>query len=98
VEITPLDLSSLSLERAELGTKREDLVSSFQEMLGKALDKVNDLQNNADEMMKRLAAGEVKDIHRVMIAVEEASLSLQLTMQIRSKIIDAYQEIMRMPV
>ncbi|PIU61622.1 MAG: flagellar hook-basal body complex protein FliE [Armatimonadetes bacterium CG07_land_8_20_14_0_80_40_9] len=67
-------------------------------MLGKALDKVNDLQNNADEMMKRLAAGEVKDIHRVMIAVEEASLSLQLTMQIRSKIIDAYQEIMRMPV
>lgn len=71
---------------------------SFKDMLAQALDTVNNLQINADHMAQKLATGEAKDVHEVLMAVEEVNVGLQLTMQIRNKIIEAYQEIMRMQV
>jgi flagellar hook-basal body complex protein FliE len=76
----------------------KDSTPSFKDMLAQALDTVNNLQINADRMAQKLATGEAKDIHEVLMAVEEVSVGLQLTMQIRNKIIEAYQEIMRMQV
>ncbi|MGE5559965.1 MAG: flagellar hook-basal body complex protein FliE [Chloroflexota bacterium] len=79
---------------------REDapaaLASSFSQMLSSALKQVNDLQVQADDLAAKLATGEVSDAHTVMIASEKATLALQLTLQIRNKVIEAYQEIMRM--
>jgi flagellar hook-basal body complex protein FliE len=56
------------------------------------------MQTRADRLTEKLAAGEVRDIHQVMIAVEQVNIALQLTMQVRNKVIESYQEIMRMQV
>lgn len=80
------------------GTVKSESAPSFKDMLAQALDTVNDLQVNADRMAQKVATGEINDIHEVLMAVEEVNLGLQLTMQIRNKIIEAYQEVMRMQI
>lgn len=97
MKIEPLNFDFPSIKNTKASTK-ENPLNSFSQMLEEAISKVNNLQNKADEMMKKLAAGEVKDIHEVMIALEEANISLQFTLQIRNKVIEAYQEIMRMQI
>ena len=71
---------------------------SFGQMLKGSLDQVNRLQKEADVSINALAVGKNTDIHQTMIAVEKASVSFELLMQIRNKVISAYQTIMRMPV
>jgi len=71
---------------------------SFGETIKEALSKVNELQSGADEIANRLAAGDAVEIHQAMIAMQKASTALQFTVQVRNKIIEAYQEIMRMQV
>ncbi len=71
---------------------------SFGEMLTGSIAEVNRLKMEADQATKDLVAGEKKDIHQTMIALEKASISFQLIMQVRNKVITAYQEIMRMQV
>ncbi|MGE5593351.1 MAG: flagellar hook-basal body complex protein FliE [Betaproteobacteria bacterium] len=79
-------------------TGAQATLEDFKEMLDSAIDTVNNLQRNADKLTQQLATGELKDLHQVMIAVEEVNVALQLTMQIRNKIVEAYQEVMRMQV
>ena len=71
---------------------------SFKEVLGGALGEVNKLQLNVDETIKKFAAGEIKDVHRVMIAAEEAGIAFQLMMKVRTKLLKAYEEVMKMQV
>lgn len=66
--------------------------------VGQFLGGVNDLQMKADTAMEKLASGQDVDIHDVMLATEKASVALQLTTEIRNKLVDAYQEVMRMQV
>lgn len=56
------------------------------------------MQAAADQAVWRLAAGQADNLHEVMIAVERASIALELTIAIRNKLVEAYQEIMRMQV
>lgn len=72
--------------------------ASFGEALSGAIGKVSELRNEADRAVHELATGENKDIHQTMIAMEKADVSFRLMMQVRNKIITAYQEVMRMPV
>lgn len=80
------------------GIKTEKDSESFSTVLNKFIDDVNSLQNNADKSIEKLAAGEITDVHQVMIAVEEANTAMEFMLEIRNKIVEAYQEIMRMPV
>jgi flagellar hook-basal body complex protein FliE len=73
-------------------------VKEFGQFLSEALGNVEEAQKGAATAAQRLATGEIKDVSEVMIASEKASLSLQLTVQVRNKVLEAYQEIMRMPV
>ncbi len=73
-------------------------VPAFGEYLQNALGEVNSLQHESDNMSKALAAGQVEDISQVVIAAEKADIALQLTLAVRNKAVDAYQEIMRMQV
>ncbi len=66
----------------------------FTELIGK----VNDLSVQSDQMVQKLATGENRSLHETMIAVEKASISFQFMSQIRNKALEAYQEVMRMPV
>jgi flagellar hook-basal body complex protein FliE len=71
---------------------------SFGKALGESLDQVNRLQLEADASINDLASGRQTDIHQTMIAVEKASVSFELVMQIRNKVIAAYDKIMRTQV
>ena len=71
---------------------------SFGNMLTDSIKQVNRLQVEADSNINDLATGKQTDIHRTMIAMEKASISFELLMQIRNKVISAYDRIMRMPI
>ena len=60
--------------------------------------KVGDLQSQADNKIKNMVTGESRELHEVMLAVEKANISFQFLTQVRNKALDAYQEIMKMPV
>lgn len=71
---------------------------SFADSLKKAVNTVDALQKDADVKMQELATGKSQNIHETMIAAEKADIALKLMVQVRNKIIDAYQEIMKMQV
>ncbi len=71
---------------------------SFADTLTQAIGNVNELQKTSDKKIQELATGRTDDVASVMIATEKADIALRTMMQVRNKIIDAYQEIMRMQV
>lgn len=72
------------------------------EMFGQAVrgavEKLEQVQQNADAETVRSVTGESPDLHRTVIALQTADLSFQLALQVRNKIVGAYEEIMRMQV
>ena len=76
----------------------EPQTTGFGDVFKNALKEVSAAQNVSDKKTDQLLTGEVKDVHEVMIASQKASLSLQMTMQVRNKVVEAYQEVMRMQV
>lgn len=68
---------------------------SFADYLKDSLHQVDQMQQRAGEAAMRMAAGDETDIHKTMIAYEKAALALQLTIEVRNKMVEAYQEIMR---
>lgn len=68
----------------------------FSKFLTDAIKQVNDAQVEADAKTEQLVNNEDVDLHEVMIAAEKASLSLQITLEVRNKVVEAYQEMMRM--
>ncbi|MFC4812391.1 flagellar hook-basal body complex protein FliE [Paenibacillus sp. GCM10023250] len=74
-----------------------DITKTFGEFLQKALDGVGAQEQNVHKMNDQYLLGNV-DVSQVMVASQQAELSLQLTSQIRDKVIEAYQEIMRMQI
>lgn len=78
--------------------ENKDAAPGFADMLKDMVNQTNQLQNDADNSMVQFATGQVDNIHDVMIATEKASLAMNLTIQVRNKLLDAYQEIIRMQV
>jgi flagellar hook-basal body complex protein FliE len=72
--------------------------SDFGPWLTQALGRVNTELVQADAGLQQLATGQVENLHQVMIALEEARLGLQLVVQVRNRLLEAYQEILRMQV
>ncbi|HIJ66273.1 MAG TPA: flagellar hook-basal body complex protein FliE [Candidatus Hydrogenedentes bacterium] len=72
--------------------------TSFKDVLADAIGEVQRLQNEADTTIKRLVAGEIKDVTQAMVAVEKADIAFQTMMTVRNKIVAAYEEIMRMQI
>src|SRR5437660_12387566 len=81
----------------ELSAPRS-VAPAFAQVLDGFLQHVDSAQHRADQMVESLALGEPVDIHQVMLALNEASNAVQLTLQVRSKVLDAYQDLMRMPL
>lgn len=71
---------------------------SFANVLKDSLTQVNSLQHEADQAIQSLATGGPATLHDTMLAVEKAELSFKLMMQVRNKIVEAYQEVLRMQV
>ena len=69
---------------------------SFEELLSSSMKQVNALQLEADVMVKKLATGDVEDISEVVLASSRAEIALRMFMEIRNKLVDAYQQLSRM--
>jgi flagellar hook-basal body complex protein FliE len=68
----------------------------FSSVLKGAMEQVDTFQSQANQKVSELLAGGNEDVHSAMIAVEKADLSFQLMMQVRNKVVQAYQEVSRM--
>lgn len=71
---------------------------SFGEIFTKQIEQTNQLQYQADVEFENFIVGESQNIHNVMIAMEEASIALELTTQVRNKVVEAYQELKNMQI
>lgn len=76
----------------------KEQTNSFTDFLGQAVNDVNQLQLDSNEYSEKLAIGEVENIHEAMIASQKADISMQMMSAVRGKIMDTYQEIMRMQI
>ncbi|MCS7235352.1 MAG: flagellar hook-basal body complex protein FliE [Armatimonadota bacterium] len=76
----------------------QQTLSAFAEALERAVRSADELQRRADAAAAALADGRTDDVHAVMVAMEEASLALQLAIQVRNRLLESYQELVRMQV
>lgn len=84
------------LNSAQISKPEKNSNNSFQNTLSKLVTDVDNQIKESDRLSEEFAIGKNNNIHEVMIASEKAGISLKFLMQIRNKLLDAYQEIMRM--
>jgi flagellar hook-basal body complex protein FliE len=97
--MSDLRVAGLGGPRAIAPSVRESTPSEgFGESLREALGKVNRLQQEADRAAENFSVGRTQDVAGTLIAVEKANLGFQLALQVRNKLLEAYQEILRMPI
>ncbi len=70
----------------------------FGAVLGDALKEVNQMQLDADKAIEDLVTGKSNNLHETMITLSKAEIAFKLTMQVRNKVMEAYQEVMRTAV
>jgi len=90
LRILPADADPAALQPA---TTSE---GGFRDVLHSALDDMHQLEGQAEAKVAGVISGQGTDVHSALIAVEKADLSFQLMMQVRNKIVSAYEEISRM--
>ena len=95
--IQPLDPHLTGLNKPETA-RRPEAAGSFKQSLTQTVQELDGLQKEADQAIQAMSVGEPKDVHEVMIAMEKAGISLRLMVQVRNKILAAYEEIMRLQV
>ncbi len=69
---------------------------AFQATLENAIDRVEQFRQTADQGVEKFLAGEGDELHGTLLAVERAELSFDLFLQVRNKVVDAYQQVMQM--
>ena len=72
-----------------------DGIKPFESLLSESIRGVNDLQIESDKLIERLATGDVDDISEVVLASSRAEVALRMLMEIRNKLLEAYQQISR---
>ncbi len=90
--------STVAADRAQTASRANalELSSSFRDFLQQHIDQLNADQRNVDHQIMRYVSGESIEPHEIMIASQKAMLGIELTVQVRNKAVEAYQEIMRM--
>jgi flagellar hook-basal body complex protein FliE len=94
--ITKASASSKALDPS--GQPVGNILESFGGMLKQQMSSINNLQTDANQARETYAVGGDIQLHTVMIATEKADLALQLAMQVRNKLVAAYQEISHMTI
>ncbi len=93
---------SPELEKAAQGQKSELMKPtdgpSFSDIISEKIQQVDDLQKQADVKMTDVATGKSRNLHEAILSMEMADTSLKMLVTVRNKAIEAYQEMMRMPI
>jgi flagellar hook-basal body complex protein FliE len=79
-------------------TAAPDAAQSFGTMVTNGLDNLQQAQGSADSLAKQAATGDLTDLHDYMIASTQASLATELTVAVRNRAVESFQEIMRMQI
>ena len=93
-----LDVAAFRTIRPEPPTAKTnvaDVAGSFGNVLANAIQSVENMEKQVHMLNEQFITGQLSDVHNLIIASEKAYLGLQLTVQVRNKVIEAYQEIMR---
>lgn len=90
--------AGLSSAAGPPGSAGESSATAFQNVLAEAVQQVQAFQSNASASIGRFVSGEGEELHQVALATQKADLAFDLFMQVRNKVISAYQEVMRMQV
>lgn len=80
------------------GVERSSAGGGFAGAMESALASVQAVQNRAHESAGRLLAGEAEDVHKVALDQQRAAIAFDLMLQVRNKVVNAYQEVMRMQI
>jgi flagellar hook-basal body complex protein FliE len=91
--ISSLPGEKMDSERPE----SRDILTDFQKILKRSIEEVDGLAKEADHSVQEMIAGRL-DVHQAMIAMEQANISFRLMVQVRNKMMAAYEEIMRMQI
>jgi len=91
LRILPAELDSETVRPSSAASE-----AGFHDLLHGAIDDIQQLEGQAQEKVTGVLSGNGTDVHSALIAVEKADLSFQLMMQVRNKIVSAYEEISRM--
>jgi flagellar hook-basal body complex protein FliE len=83
--VTPLDSGSKS-------------AGGFGSIFSDAMQKVGEMNNDATKSVENFLSGEGDDLHKTIMATQRADLGMELFLQVRNKVVSAYQEVMRMQV
>ncbi len=94
-EISIESIQTMLPQDTGVNQKIQEQDGSFLDTLTDAIGEVDKLHKEADLAVEELATGSETDIHNTMIALEKAEVSFQLMMQVRNKIVAAYETIMR---
>ena len=96
--IPPAELDKLDPPISLSAPDQAQPAYSFQNLVGNFIQDVNDKQVAAGDAVNGLLSGKNVSLHQAMISMEEASVSFQLMVEVRNKLLDSYQELMRMQV
>ncbi len=111
-DLTPKTISLTDLQKLDLGSSsgaggaagaasgigNTQTGGSFSNLLGNFVGEVNDKQAAASDAITGLMSGQNVSLHQAMISMEEANVSFQMMVEVRNKLLDSYQELMRMQV
>lgn len=90
----PQSIQSISTPTQTPGQAQEN----FANILKQSIENMDNVQAVSDQKTEALVNGDIENLHEVMIAAQKASITVDLTVQVQKKVIDAYNEIMRMQV
>jgi len=93
--ITPIR-SPLSIPPIEPSGVGKSSAGGFQSVLSDAIGRVEQFQQNSETTIGKFLSGEDQEIHKVALATQQADIAFNLFLQVRNKVVSAYQEVMRM--
>jgi flagellar hook-basal body complex protein FliE len=91
--ISTLPGEKMDSERAEA----QNILTDFQKIMKRSIEEVDGLSKEANLSVQEMIAGRM-DVHQAMVAMEQANISFRLMVQVRNKMMAAYEEIMRMQI
>ncbi|QGQ96227.1 flagellar hook-basal body complex protein FliE [Paenibacillus psychroresistens] len=94
IGLKPLTMLTKPQVTTEVGGT--DLAQQFGSFLNTAMSNLSNQEAQVEQLSNQFISGNLADVHQLTIAAEKASLGLELTLQVRNKVIEAYQDVMRM--
>lgn len=96
--LVPGLIEQTSSIKPDITKQADSKEAGFSEIFSNMINSVNSIQKDSSQMQEAFMNGEPVEIHQMMIKAQEAGISMDLLLEVRNKLVNAYSEIMRMPI